>query len=78
MTNPATTRDPNSVGFWRRNSIEALRVMTQCFEPPADPEEMARRDANTRELRALCSREEAVLTRYRRSKARTPQRGPTV
>lgn len=63
-------REPNSVGYWRHNSIMALRDMTRYTEPPADPEEMARRAADARDLKALLARQEAVLTRYRRMKAR--------
>jgi hypothetical protein len=58
---------PNTVRFWRLNTIEALKVMTWRHESQAeDPEEYAAILSRKAELRTLQARERAVRERYDR------------
>lgn len=60
-------REPNSVRYWRLNSIDALRMQyAGVLEPPADPEESERRKAAFTELRQLVAHEAAVMERAKR------------
>lgn len=55
--------------YWRNNEIEGLRTELEgVFDPPADPEEKARRDEARARLAELEARESAVQTRYTRFK----------
>lgn len=65
-----TNECPNSRGFWRRNSIDGLRMMTCHFEPAATPEEFEDRKANAAELKALEAEEARVQARYHRMLSR--------
>lgn len=63
--------EPNSAGYWRRNSIMALREMSLCcIDLAADPEEWESRRREATELANLQAREAAVQQRYKRMLAR--------
>ena len=69
--------EPNSARFWRLNEIAALKAEFEgCLEPPADPEEKARRENNTERLKALTRREKAVQLRYQCAQSRTIESHP--
>ena len=57
---------PNSVGFWRRNRAESLRLTVYCLTPPADPEQAGFLAQCQEELAGLQRREDAVKARYER------------
>jgi len=62
------SREPNSKGFWRRNTIEGLRMELQGFRPPyGDPEEKERHERLVQELKDQESREDAVRRRMTRA-----------
>jgi hypothetical protein len=64
-------RHPNSTGFWRRNELDAARMMPPRIWPPSDPEAQARQQAFDVKLRDLISREAAVAVRYARIRIMT-------
>lgn len=66
-------REPNSVRFWRLNSIEALAIILNFGEPPADPEDAERRVARRVQFNSLKARERDVQARYQRMKAKSTQ-----
>lgn len=58
-------KEPNSAGFWRRNSIDAL-TESRTYAPPADPEAQARQRADSQELQQHRTHEAAVKARHAR------------
>lgn len=63
-------REPNSVGYWRRNSIMALREMARCcVDLAVDHDELESRRQNAMELANQQAREAAVQLRYKRMRA---------
>lgn len=63
-------REPNSVGFWRRNQIMGLKAEPRWYCMPRDPEEKERWEQESSELAVLQAFEARVLARYRQMKAR--------
>lgn len=61
-------REPNSIGFWRRNSIEGLRLTLAATFIIArdDPESLAAFKQNESDLRQLEQRERKICARAER------------
>jgi hypothetical protein len=61
---------PNSMRFWRQNSIEGIKSILSCAPYPyPDPETMEYYIQNRRELEILEKQERKVKARYERIKA---------
>lgn len=61
-----TDREPNSLRYWRLNTITALRETRASEAEALDPEDLETIRANNAELASLEARERAVKARYAR------------
>lgn len=61
-------REPNSIGFWRRNSIEGLRITLAAtfISARGEPESLEWFQRNRAELIQLEARESLVMSRVAR------------
>lgn len=66
-------REPNSARYWRLNSLTGLKIAERWHRSPFDPEEKAKWEQETVELRNLLEREKAVKIRYARIQAAREQ-----
>jgi hypothetical protein len=67
-------KEPNSVGYWRHNTIMALKGNRQNERDAVDPEHLAAINANNAELAKLEAQAAAVKARHASIVAKRRQR----